>query len=227
MLAVARRTGTDVSRVTLAVIATAIGRVTGVHPLTVYVMVNNRFRPGLGGAIAPVAQNSVVTIDVAGTSIDEVVARTRGACLTAGMRAYYDPDDLAEAGARLDAERGYRARVSCRVNDQRAMLRRGGEETAAPGDVTPEQLRHRLAETSLAWYRPLRTLHDQVSIIIPNRPGILSLYLKCDLWCLTGEQAEALLRGIEEVAVAAALDPAAPAVAVPRYGPASKAARDR
>ena len=66
MLAIARRTGTDASRVTLALIATAIGRATGVQPLTIKVMVNNRFRPGLADVIAPIAQNSVVTIDVSG-----------------------------------------------------------------------------------------------------------------------------------------------------------------
>ena len=90
-------------------IATAIGRATGVQPLTIKVMVNNRFRPGLADVIAPIAQNSVVTFDVADTTVDEVVARARGASLTAGMRAYYDPDELREVMARLDAERGYPA----------------------------------------------------------------------------------------------------------------------
>jgi hypothetical protein len=78
-------------------------------PLTIKVMVNNRFRPGPADVIAPIAQNSVVTIDVTDTTIDEVVAPARSASLTAGMRAYYDPDELGEVTARLDAERGYPA----------------------------------------------------------------------------------------------------------------------
>ncbi len=216
-LAIAKRTGTDTSRATLAVIATAIGRATGVHPLTINVMVNNRFRPGLADVFAPIAQNSVVTIDVTDTSIDEVVAQTRSASLAAGVRAYYDPDDLKEVIARSDAERGYPARVSCRFNDQRAMVKRAAED-ASLGDVTLEQVRQRLTETSLAWHRPLDQLHDQVSIIILNRTDVLSLYLKCDLWCLTNGQVEALLRGIEEVAVEAAFDPTAPTKVFPRYG---------
>ncbi len=135
MLAIAERTGTDTSRVALAVIATAIGRATGTHALTLNVMVHNRFRPGLADVMAPLAQNSVVSIDVADTSVDEVVVRARGASLTAGMRAYYDPDDLSEVAARLDAGRGHPARISCRVNDQRAMARHpaGGD---GPGGVT-------------------------------------------------------------------------------------------
>jgi hypothetical protein len=215
---IAKRTGTDLSRATLAVIATAIGRATGVHPLTVNVMMSNRFRPGLADVFAPVAQNSVVTIDAAGTSVDEVVVQTRGAFLTAGMRAYYDPDDLKEVTARSDAERGYPARVSCRFNDQRATLSRsdGGDGL---GEVTPEQVKRLLTETALTWHRPLDQLHDQVSIIIQNRPpGVLSLHVKCDLWCLTSGQVEALLRGIEEVAVEAAFDPAAPTRVLPRHG---------
>jgi Condensation domain len=208
MLAIARRTGTDASRVTLAVIATAIARATGVHPLTIKLMVSNRFRPGLADVIAPIAQNSVLTIDVAGTSIDEVVARTRSASLTAGMRAYYDPDDLGEVIARLDAERGDPARVTCRVNDQRAMVMRG-DDAAYAGEVTPERVRQQLAETSLTWLGPRENMHEQVNILVENRPDVVSLHMMWDRSCLTSEQVEALVRGVEEVAVEAAFDPAA------------------
>ena len=208
MLAISRRTGTDASRVTLAVIATAIGRATGVHPLTIKVMVNNRFRPGLADVMAPIAQNSVVTIDVADTSVDEVVARTRAAALTAGMRAYYAPDDLREVTARLDAERGYPASVTCRVNDQRAMIMRSDAE--ADLGVTPEQVRQRLAETSLTWLGPRENMHEQVLILVENRPDVVSLHLMWDLSCLSNGQVEALLRSVEEVAVEAAFDPDAP-----------------
>lgn len=216
ILAIAKRTGTDVTRVTLAVIATAIGRATGVHPLTIKVMLNNRFRPGLGDVIAPIAENSVLTIDAAGASVDEVVARARGASLTAGMRAYYDPDDLREVMARLDAERGYPARVTCRINDQRSMITRA-DEKASLTEVTPERVRQRLAETSLTWLGPRENMHEQVNILVePRPPGVVSLHMMWDRWSLTNEQVEALLRGVEEVAVEAAFDPAAPAKVFPR-----------
>jgi hypothetical protein len=215
MLAIAKRTGTDASRVTLAVIATAIGRATGVHPLTIKVMVNNRFRPGLANVIAPIAQNSVVTIDVAGISIDDVVTRVRSASLTAGMRAYYDPDELSEVTARMDAERGYPARVTCRVNDQRAMIIRA--EEASPGDATPGQIRQKLAETTLTWIGPRDNMHEQANILVePRPPAVVSLHMMWDRWSLTDGQVEALLRGVEEVAVEAAFDPAAPTKVLPR-----------
>jgi Condensation domain len=209
MLAIAKRTGTDAARVTLAIIATAIGRATGVQPLTIKVMASNRFRPGLADVIAPIAQNSVVTIDLADTTVDTVVARARGASLAAGMRAYYDPDELGEVAARLDAERGYPATVTCRVNDQRAMIMRAGAE-AGHGEVTPAQVAHRLGETSLTWLGRRDNMHEQANILIENRPGVVSLHMMWDRWCLSNEQAEALLRGVEEIAVEAAFDPAAP-----------------
>jgi hypothetical protein len=209
MLAIAKRTGTDASRVTLALIATAIGRATGVRPLTIKVMVNNRFRPGLADVIAPIAQNSVVTIDVSDTTVDEVVARARGASLTAGMRAYYDPDDLSKVMARLDAERGYPAMVTCRVNDQRAMIMRE-EQEAGSTEVTPEQVGQKLTETSLTWLGQRDNMHEQANILIENRLDVLSLHMMWDRWSLTDGQVEALLRGVEEIAVEAAFDPAAP-----------------
>jgi hypothetical protein len=211
MLAIARRTSSDATRVTLAVVATAIGRATGVSPLTIKVMMSNRFRPGLAGIIAPIAQNSVLTIDLTDSSVDEVVARARAASLTAGMRAYYDPDDLAEVMARLDAERGYPATVTCRLNDQRAMVTPPGQEGDL-GDVTPEQVKQKLEETSLTWLGPRYNMHEQVNILVENRSDVMSLHMMWDGWSLSREQVEALLRGVEEVAVAAAFDPSAPAM---------------
>jgi Condensation domain len=215
MLTIARRTRTDVSRVTLAVIATAIGRVFGVHPLTVKIAVNNRFRPGLADYFGPISQNSVLTIDVTDATIDEVVARARGAALTAGMRAYYDPDALSEVISRLDAERGYPARVTCRVNDQRAMVMRT-ETDADPAEVTLEQVRQKLAETSLTWLGPVEHLIEQAFIVVENRPAdVVSLHLLWDRWSFTSEQVEAFLRGVEDVAVEAAFNAAAPTKVLP------------
>jgi Condensation domain len=226
MLAISRRTGTDLSRVTLAVISTAIGRATGVCPLVLKVMVNNRFRPGLADVIAPIAQNSVVTIDVAGATVDEVVARARGASMTAGMRAYYDPDDLRAVMARLDSERGYPAAVTCRVNDQRAMIMRS-DEAADQGELTPEGITRKLPETSLTWLGRRDNMHEQANILIENRPGVVSLHIMWDRWSLTDAQVEAMLRAVEAVAVEAAFDPAAPTGVSPQDADASNAARHR
>jgi hypothetical protein len=172
----------------------------------------------MAGVIAPIAQNAVVTIDAADTCVDEVVARARGASLTAGLRAYYDPDELREVTERLDARRGYPARVTCRVNDQRSMTMRADAD-AAPGEVTAGQISQRLAETELTWLGPRENMHEQANILIENRPDVVSLHMMWDRWSLTDEQVGALLRGVEEVAVEAASDPGAPT----RVGSASAA----
>ncbi len=200
VMCIARRTGTDLSRATLGVIAAAIGRATGVNPLTLKVMINNRFRQGFADVIAPVAQNSVITIDLSGT-VDDVVGRARGASLTAGMRAYYDPDELGEL----------MARVTLRVNDQRAMVMRADEQ-AEPGEITPDQIKQRLAETTLTWLGPRENMHEQANILIENRADAVSLHVMWDLWSLPETTVGALLRAVEEVAVEAAFDPHSPAL---------------
>jgi Condensation domain len=220
VLAIAGRTGTDVSRVTFAVIATAIARATGVHPLTIKVMVNNRFRPGVADVIAPLAQNAVVTIDVGGMTVDEAVTRTRNAILTASMRACYDPADLSEVMERLDAARGYPARVTCRVNDQRAMTMRAGQDgdpdkPRDPGQLTPERIRQRLGDSALTWLGRRDNMHEQVNLLVENEPDVVSLHIMWDGWSLTDGQVEAVLHGVEEVAVRAAFDPAAPTGVAP------------
>jgi hypothetical protein len=209
MLAIAKRTRTDSSRVLLALVATAIGRVTGVSPLTAKVILSNRFRPGFAEAIAALSQNSVLTLDLADATIDEVVARCRRASLAAGLYAYYDPDQLEQLIARLDAERGYPARVTCRINDRRVTTRTR-IATADADQVTMEKISEKLDETFLAWDGTLENLPEQVFISAEDYPDTIYLQVIFDMSCFTEAQAEALLYGIEKVAVEAAFDPAVP-----------------
>jgi hypothetical protein len=209
MLAIARRTRTDSSRVLLALIATAIARVTGVNPLTAKVILNNRFRPGFAGAIASLSQNSVLTLDLADATIDEAVARARRVSLAAGMYAYYDPEQLEQLIARLDAERGYPARVTCRINDRRVTARPTTDEG---GQVTLEKIGQKLPETFLSWDGTLEALPEQAFISVEDYPGTVYLQVIFDLACFTEAQVEALLYGVEEVAIAAAFDANAPAL---------------
>jgi hypothetical protein len=53
-------------------------------------------------------------------------------------------------------------------------------------------------------------MHEQVNILIENKRDVVSLHMMWDRQCLTDSQVEALLRGVEEIAVEAAFDPAAP-----------------
>ncbi|MEO7261311.1 MAG: condensation domain-containing protein [Jatrophihabitantaceae bacterium] len=211
VLAIAQRSGMDTSRVLFGIIATAVGRATGLSTLTAKVITSNRFRPGLAEVIAPLSQNSLVSVDLADATVDEVLARGRRALLAGGMHAYYDPDQLTELMARLDSERGYQAQLSCRINDRRMTTRRATDEEARAARVTPEQIQEKLAETWFSWDGTLDHLHEQAFITVEDYRDTVYLQLIFDMACLTEEQVENFAHGVEQVAVAAAFDPEAPA----------------
>ena len=206
MLAVAQRTGTDTSRVLLAIIAAAIGRAMAMDSVTARVVMNNRFRPGFAEAIAQLTQNSVITLQLADSSIDSLVAQTRRALLIAGMHSYYDPDDLEALMARLDIERGYPARISLRINDRRESTR-PASEAARSASVTREEIESRLQETFISWDGTIPYLHEQAFITVEDHPDTIYLQLIFDMHCFTTEQVETMLHAIEEVAISAAFDP--------------------
>jgi hypothetical protein len=211
VLAIARRTGMDTSRVLFAVIATALGRALEMPTLTAKVISSNRFRPGLAEVIAPIAQNSLVTVDLADATVDEVVARGRRALLAGGMHAYYDPDRLTELMARLDAERGYQAQVSCRINDRRMANRQLVDELARTVEVTRQQIEAKLGETWFSWDGTLDHLHEQAFITVEDYGDTVHLQLIFDMACFTESQIENFAHGVEQVALEAAFDPEAPA----------------
>lgn len=210
MLAIAERTGTNASGVMLALIATAIARAAGVNPLTVKIIVSNRFRPGFADVIAPISQKSVVTVDLARVSIDEAAARIQRATLAAAMYGYYDPEQLGEVTAGIASKRGQPPQITCMVNDARvaSTLPAGRPGSRAP--VTREQIREKLPETVLTWDGTLENFPDHAWITVLDRPETVWLQVIFDLACFTEAQAEALLRSVEEMAVEAAFDPEAP-----------------
>jgi hypothetical protein len=210
VLAIARRTGMDTSRVLFGVIATALGRAVGLSTLTAKVISSNRFRPGLADVIAPIAQNSLVTVDLADATVDEVIARGRRALLAGGMHAYYDPEQLTELMARLDVERGYPAQVSCRINDRRMTTRQRGDELARTTAVTMADIQAKVGEGYLSWDGTLDHLHEQAFITVEDFGGTVALQLIFDMACFTESQIEDFVFGVERVAIEAAFDPSAP-----------------
>ena len=79
-----------------------------------------------------------------------------------------------------------------------------------------------LGVTGIAWLYLLTmgqgmsdmAMDDMPDMAMPMAPAgiaeLLSLFLMWDLWSLSQVQVEAILRGVEEVAVEAAADPRAP-----------------
>ncbi|NUT45751.1 MAG: condensation protein [Saccharothrix sp.] len=214
VLAIAQRTRTDTSRVLVALIAIALGRTTGVNPLTTHLVAGNRYRPGLSDVIGSVVQNAVLRLDLDG-DVDEVVARVRQTTTIAWMQAYYDPDQLAELADRLDAERGHPARITCRISDRRFSTKTAAEAMVRDASVTPEEIQAKLPETFFKHHNYVYRWTDQVFINVEDRPDAVHLQMVFDTEVFTAEQAEALLRAVEEVAVEAAFDPAVPTGVAP------------
>jgi len=211
VLAIAQRSGGDVSRVMFAVLATALGRAMGHDRLRAKVILSNRYRPGFAETIAPLAQNAIVSVDLSNATVDEVMARGRQALLASGMHAYYDPDHLNELTARLDAERGYPAEVTLRMNDRRRTTQRWTAEEARAATVTPADIQARLGETFFSWDGTLDSCHDQAFVTIEDYRNTFHLQLIFDMACFTEEQVENFVYGVEKVAIEAAFDPAVPA----------------
>jgi Condensation domain len=206
ILAVARRTGTDTARVLHAVIATAIARATGSSPLTVKITVSNRFRPGYSQIIGPLSQDSVVTLDVAGAGIEAVIAQAGRAILAAGVYGYYDPRQLDEVRARVAAERGHPAGITWVINDTRTARLDDFAGTSSPGPATSEQIARKRPETFLGWEEKTLGFAVPAQISVFDHPGTLWAEAVLETALFPREHAEALLRGIEEVAVEAAVD---------------------
>jgi hypothetical protein len=223
MRAIAQRTGTDTARVLHAVIATAIARATGSSPLTTKITVSNRFRPGYSQIIGPLSQDSVVTLDIADASIDAVIAQAGRAILAAGVYGYYDPRPVDEVRARIAAERGRPAGITWVINDTRTARLDDFAETASPGPATREQIARKRPETFLAWAEKALGFAVPAQISVFDHPGTLWAEAVLETALFTQEQAEAVLRGIEEVAVEAALDPSPHAASAPAPGHAQAA----
>ena len=175
------------------------------------IILSNRYRPGFTEVIAPLALNGILSIDLTDATVDELMARGRQALLASGMHAYYDPDDLNELMARLDAERGYPAEVTLRMNDRRRTTQRWAAEEARATRVTPADIEARLGETFFSWDGTLDSCHDQAFVTIEDYRNTFYLQLIFDMGCFTEKQIEDFAYGVEQVAIEAAFDANVPA----------------
>jgi hypothetical protein len=93
----------------LAAHAVALSPLTSSQSVAVQLVVNNRFRPGLGGSVSTLAQSCPCLIEVGDARFEEVRVRARHSALMAYKHAYYDPVGKDEVSRRIAAERGTRA----------------------------------------------------------------------------------------------------------------------
>ena len=208
---VAARTKVSTSQVLLAAFAVTLARLTDSNPVVALVLVNNRFRPGFADTVSPVAAPSLCVIDVADITFDEAVTRTWHSAMAGYKHAYYDPDLMWDLIARVGKERGGEINLAYFFNDLRVRHREEPPGPARPpADLRAADLRAALPRSTLAWGRQKDGHCDRVFLYINDVPGTVSCEAWVDTRYVSPADLEAALRGLEELTVEAALNPAAP-----------------
>jgi hypothetical protein len=201
--AIADRTRTEEPSVLLAIFALSLVRITGVNPVVTQVVVGNRFRPGLARTVSPIIQNGLFVLTVPDATVDETVAAARRQAMVAYKNAYYDPIRWQELVDRITRDRGEEVDIGVFVNDRR--LKPRNRHRPVP---TPEQIRAAAGQSSFRWtHKQDEIQFDKLYLNIDDEPDTMAMTVLCDTRYLSPDEVEACVRGMEDVAVAAALDP--------------------
>ncbi|MER7004304.1 condensation domain-containing protein [Dactylosporangium sp. NPDC000555] len=183
--------------VLLAAAAAAAGRLGGAPDAVFQIVVNNRFLPGMAGAVNTIAQEGLLYLPGTSGDFAALVRRTFGAALSAQRHAYYDKlaleRDIADLRAACDH--------SCFVNDTRGLMPSLGY--ARP---TAEPLRRARTRTTLTWPLEHAPRHNTTfALDAQDAPGSLELAMTADAAVLPRPDMERFLFGIEDLVVAQAL----------------------
>jgi hypothetical protein len=202
--AISARTGVEGPSVLLGVFAVALARVMGVNPVVLTLVVGNRFRPGLARTVSPVMQVSLCAIDVPPGTVDEAVVHARRRAMAAYKQAYHDPYPRNELVARVNRERGEQVDTDCNFNDRRLKPR---DDTGPP--PTPEQIRAAEPQARFEWrYKQDEVEFNRLFVNVDDEPDTVALTMTTDIHHVSPGDVEACARELQEVAVAAALEPA-------------------
>ena len=209
--AVAAHTGVGTNPVLLAAFAVALARHTGINPVLTVLPVSNRFRPGFAATVSPVAQVSPCLLDVAGISFAAATGRAARAAMHAYKHAYYDPDRRLALIQQVNRERGEEIDISCFFNDRR---RYGRTQPAGPlgtgALATPAEVRAALPASQLRWITQPGLPRQRLYLNVNDAPEAIDLTMSADTECLSTVDMEAIVRGIETVAVEMVTDPDGP-----------------
>jgi hypothetical protein len=200
---VAARLETDTRPVVVAAFAVALARVSGVNPVVPRLFVNNRFRPRFADTVSAIAQTCLCTVDVAGVTFDEVVRRSIRAVVATYKNAYFKPVKIREVLARVGDEIGGTPDVGFLLNDRR-------ETQAVTGPVaSPREISAALPQSTLRQVRKDGGALDQCHINVLEPAGSLDLIGYFDTGYMAWDTMTVVLRTVEEILVAAGIDPAA------------------
>jgi len=126
--------------------------------------------------------------------------------MSAYKYGYYDPRQFVELVSRLTQERGPDFDVSCLFNDRRD--ERPGQPAAAP--ATRQELHAARDEATFRWVEKTDQPSERMFLSVEDEPEGLLVGLAADTHFFPPAHFKALVRGMQDVAIEAALDPTAP-----------------
>jgi Condensation domain len=211
---IADRTDTDTPTVLLTLFAVALHRITGINPVVVRPVVSNRFRPSLTDVVCQAAQAGVCVLDVADATVDQLVERARRGTMSAYKYAYFHPERLRELIARVCAERGEEVDVGCFFNDRGTHPRTRHDRTPTGAELA-RTLRGEQGDSTFRLTAPREDPVERFYLCADDAPDGLLMEIRVDTHFFPVADMERLARGMEAVAVEAALDPALDPVVAP------------
>ena len=205
---IAHRLDCDVSAVLLGLFATALARLTGEQPVAAQMLVSNRFRPGMANIVGNVSQSGLFVVDVADTTVDDVIERAQRSVTRTYKYAYFDLEQWKALLASVERERGQELAL-CYYNDRPSQ--RGG--TAPGAQPSAEAVAAAGAQAAPIVWSELPFFNERLMVTIDSPPDddeAVTVLISADSWHVPRKDMEELARTMESLAVAAACDPATP-----------------
>ncbi|WP_367128739.1 hypothetical protein [Saccharothrix sp. HUAS TT1] len=198
---VAARTRSSRSGIVLSAVCAVLAQRTGYRDLVFPLLSSNRFDRRLVDYVGALAQGSLVTVEVAGRSFDELARHTWTAVLEASRHGRYDGAERGAMSERIEHERGLRFLYDPLFN---SLVPESWSGVNAGVKHRPEQIDAARRQTELRW----RPVHRNGT---PVRFGLNRVddRLLLDLWSAdTGlvprAEMESLLLAVEDLLVGAA-----------------------
>ncbi|GAA2910913.1 condensation domain-containing protein [Streptosporangium fragile] len=187
--AVTARTGASRSAVTLAALGVLVGLRTVQRTCVIASLASNRIRPELRDYIGPLAQDALMTADLAVPTFDDAVRRFRTASLAGYQHSRFDSGALWEVIEAVDAERGVDFARDCVFNDM------SGVTVPAP-EPAPS------ADVECAWL-PEASLPAHLALWADRLDDVVDLTFWIDPRVMDRAEAEVFGRGLVRLLIAA------------------------
>jgi hypothetical protein len=198
----AARTRTSRYSVVLAAICAVVARRASYPELVFPVSSSNRFEPHLVDYVGPLAQSTIVAIEIAGRSFDELVGHTWTTVMEASRHGRYDMAKQAAMAELAEHERGLRMNYEDPWFNN--LVPESWSGLTAGVGFRPEEIEVALARTELRW-RPLPVSALPIRFRLKQIDGCLRL----DMWSgdaglVPRAELESVLLAVERLLVAAA-----------------------